>query len=96
MEFLTAGGGQQIQAAGGNIPAITSVKVSTTDVIDPSQVADIERQQASLSDLVGARQIPYADLATALGDALSAVAAGTSSPADALKQVEAASQSVSR
>lgn len=96
MEFLTAGGGQQIQAEGGNIPAITSVKVSTTDVIDPSQVADIERQQTSLTDLVGARQIPYSDLATALGDALSAVAAGTSSPADALKQVETASKAVSR
>ncbi|MFF1879782.1 ABC transporter substrate-binding protein [Leifsonia sp. NPDC058230] len=96
LEFLTAGGGQKIQAAGGNIPAITSVKVATTDVIDPSQVADIEGQQEALADLVGARQIPYSDLTTALGDALSAVAAGTSSPADALKQVESASKSVSR
>jgi raffinose/stachyose/melibiose transport system substrate-binding protein len=96
LEFLTAGDGQKIQAAGGNIPAITSIKVTTTDVIDPSQAADIERQQTSLTQLAGPRQIPYSDLATALGDALSAVAAGTSSSADALKQVESVSKSVSR
>jgi raffinose/stachyose/melibiose transport system substrate-binding protein len=96
VEFLTAGKGQDIQAAGGNIPAITSIKVATTDVIDPSQAADIEKQQASLTQLVGARQIPYSDLTTALGDALSAVAAGTSKPAEALAQVEAASKSVTR
>ncbi|WP_371407444.1 extracellular solute-binding protein [Kribbella sp. NBC_00662] len=96
LEFLTAGDGQKIQAAGGNIPAVTSVKVATTDVINPAQVADIERQQQSLTDLIGARQIPYSDLTTALGDALSAVAAGTTSPEDALEKVESASKSVSR
>ncbi|MGW6282540.1 ABC transporter substrate-binding protein [Kribbella sp. NPDC055071] len=96
LEFLTAGDGQKIQAAGGNIPAITSVKVATTDVINPSQVADIEGQQQALTSLIGARQIPYSDLSTALGDALSAVAAGTSSPEDALKKVQSASQSVTR
>jgi ABC-type glycerol-3-phosphate transport system substrate-binding protein len=96
LEFLTAGDGQKIQAAGGNIPAITSVKVATTDVINPAQVADIEGQQQSLTELIGARQIPYSDLTTALGDALSAVAAGTSSPEDALKKVESASKAVSR
>lgn len=96
VEFLTAGGGQKIQAAGGNIPAITSIKVATTDVIHPEQAADIERQQASLTELVGPRQIPYSDLGVALGDALSAVAAGTTSPSEALAQVEAASQAVSR
>ena len=96
VEFLTAGGGQKIQAAGGNIPAITSIKVATTDVIHPEQAADIERQQASLNDLAGARQIPYSDLSVALGDALSVVAAGSTSPADALAQVEAVSKTVSR
>lgn len=96
VEFLTAGGGQKIQAAGGNIPAITSIKVATTDVINPDQAADIERQQASLTNLVGARQIPYSDLGVALGDALSAVAAGTTSPANAMAQVETASKAVKR
>lgn len=96
VEFLTAGGGQTIQAAGGNIPAITSIKVATTDVIHPEQAADIERQQTSLSELAGPRQIPYSDLGVALGDALSAVAAGTTSPSDAMKQVDETSKSVTR
>jgi len=96
LEFLSLGGGQDIQAAGGNIPAVTDVSVVTDDVVDERQVADIERQQTDLGKLIGARQIPYGDLATAIGEALSAVAAGTLSPADAMAQVEAVSASLSR
>jgi raffinose/stachyose/melibiose transport system substrate-binding protein len=96
LKFLSLGDGQKIQASGGNIPAISTVKVATDDVIDPRQVADIERQQTDLGKLIGARQIPYSDLSAALGDALSAVAAGTMSPADALAQVQAASEAITR
>ncbi|MFC5500840.1 ABC transporter substrate-binding protein [Lysinimonas soli] len=96
LNFLSLGDGQKIQASGGNIPAVLNVAVSTSDVVDKSQVADIERQQADLKKLIGERQIPYGDLATALGDALSAVAAGTSTPADAMAQVEAVSAPLSR
>jgi len=96
LDFLSLGGGQEIQAAGGNIPAVSDVSVATDDVVDPRQVADIERQQTDLGKLIGARQIPYGDLATALGEALSAVAAGTLSPADAMAQVQAVSASLSR
>lgn len=96
LEFLSVGGGQEIQASGGNIPGVVSIAVATDDVVDERQVADIEGQQESLRDLVGARQIPYPDLAAALGEALSAVAADTQSPADALAQVQAVSSSLSR
>ncbi len=96
LTFLTLGGGQDIQASGGNIPAVTDISVVTDDVVDPRQVADIERQQTDLGSLVGARQIPYGDLATALGEALSAVAAGTLSPADAMAQVQAVSAGLTR
>lgn len=96
LNFLSLGGGQELQAAGGNIPAVTDISVATDDVVDPRQVADIERQQTDLGSLIGARQIPYGDLATALGEALSAVAAGTLSPADAMAQVQAVSASLSR
>ncbi len=96
LEFLSVGGGQDIQAAGGNIPGVVSIAVATDDVIDERQVADIEGQQESLRELVGARQIPYPDLAAALGEALSAVAAGTQTPADALAQVQGVSSSLSR
>ncbi|AQX78938.1 hypothetical protein BWO91_02025 [Plantibacter flavus] len=96
LNFLSLGGGQNIQAANGNFPAVLDVPVATDDVIDQRQVADIEKQQSDLQNLVGARQLPYADLSTALGDALSAVAAGTASPADAMAQVQAVSASLSR
>jgi len=96
LEFLSLGDGQKIQASGGNIPAVTDVAVATDDVVDERQVADIERQQADLGNLIGARQIPYGDLAAALGEALSSVAAGTLSPADAMAQVEAVSASITR
>lgn len=96
LDFLSLGGGQEIQASGGNIPAVLDVSVATNDVIDERQVADIERQQVDLQQLIGARQIPYGDLAAALGDALSAVAAGTASPAEALEQVQSVSASLSR
>ena len=96
VNFLSLGGGQDIQAAGGNIPGVTDVAVATSDVVDDRQVADIERQQNDLANLAGARQIPYGDLAAAIGEALSAVAAGTLSPADAMAQIEAVSSSLSR
>jgi raffinose/stachyose/melibiose transport system substrate-binding protein len=96
LDFLSVGEGQQLQADAGIFPAVLGVPVSTEDVVDESQVADVERQQADLENLIGARQIPYGDLATALGEALSAVAAGTATPADALAQVEAVSSSLTR
>lgn len=96
LEFLSVGGGQEIQAAGGNIPGVVSIAVATDDVIDERQVADVEGQQQSLQSLVGARQIPYPDLAAALGEALSAVAAGTQTSAEALAQVQAVSASLAR
>lgn len=96
LEFLSLGGGQDIQAAGGNIPAVLDVSVATDDVVDERQAADIERQQADLENLIGPRQIPYGDLAAVIGEVLSAVAAGTLSPADAMAQVEAVSSSITR
>lgn len=96
LAFLAGEPGQTIQASVGNFPALLSVPVSTADVIDPSQVADIERQQQSLAAMVGARQIPYPDLETALGQALSEVAAGTAEPAAALATVQGVSASLSR
>ncbi len=96
LAFLTGEPGQTIQASVGNFPALLSVPVSTSDVVDERQVADIERQQQALVDLVGARQIPYPDLEAALGQALSAVAAGTASPAEALQAVEDVSATLAR
>jgi len=96
IKFLSAGEGQNMIGGQASFPSFLSAPVNTGDVIFPSQVADIERQQSSLEQLVGYREIPYPDLAAAIGIALSAVAGGTQSPAEALAALQAASDSVDR
>lgn len=96
IRFLSAGGGQELIGSVASFPAFNGASASTEDVVDPQQVADIERQQESLTDLVGYREIPYPDLATAIGQALSAVAAGTQTPQAALEAIQAASDGISR
>lgn len=91
IKFLSAGKGQTLIGTQASFPALLAAPVSTDDVLYPSQVADVARQQSSLANLVGYRDIPYPDLATAIGIALSAVAGGTQSPADALKAIQSAS-----
>lgn len=96
LSFLAGEEGQAIQASVANFPALQDVPVSTDDVLSPEQVDNIVQQQDSLDDLIGYRQIPYPELETALGQALSAVAAGTSGSADALKSVQDVSDTLSR
>lgn len=96
LAWLAGEPGQRDQATAGNIPALLSLPVSTEDVVDERQVADVERQQEALGNLIGYRQIPYPDLEAALGQALSAVAAGTQSPSDALASVQGVSAGLTR
>lgn len=96
VKFLSAGEGQNMIGSQASFPAFLSAPVSTSDVLFPSQVADIERQQSSLGQLVGYREIPYPDLAAAIGIALSAVAGGTQTPAEALASIQAVSDAIER
>jgi raffinose/stachyose/melibiose transport system substrate-binding protein len=96
LSFLAGEKGQEIQASVANFPALLDVSVSTDDVVAPDQVENIDKQQNSLNDLIGYRQIPYPELETALGQALSAVAAGTSGSTEALKSVQDVSVTLSR
>ncbi|SDT22060.1 ABC transporter substrate-binding protein [Jiangella sp. DSM 45060] len=96
VEFLTHGGGQDVQASLANFPANTEVAISTADVVVPEQVQNIEEQQAGLADLVGARQIPYPDLEAALGHALSSIIADPGSIEGALAEVEQVSAGLDR
>lgn len=97
IEFLSGGKGQTMIGTLASFPSLKSAKVSTSDLVDPStQVPDVQRQQESLSKLVGIRNIPYPDLDAAVGQALSAVAAGTQSPKAALSAIQTASDSASR
>lgn len=89
--WLTAEtGGQEIMAKRVIQPALLSVSPDMSDVITDEQRAALSEQSEPLANLIGARQIADADVQTALGDALSAVASGQQTPQDAAKAVQAA------
>lgn len=69
-------------------PALKSVPVDDSDVITDTGKAAIKDQAKQLLDLIGQRQIPSADVQTALGQALSSVASGQSTPEAAAKSVQ--------
>ncbi|MCA0252851.1 MAG: extracellular solute-binding protein [Actinobacteria bacterium] len=71
-------------------PALASVPLDLSDVKTPEQATALEAQGPALADMIGPREIQSADVRTALGDALSAVASGQQTPADAAAAVQAA------
>jgi len=88
--WLTASeDGQALMAKTVQQPALSSVPLDLSGVTTPEQVTALEAQGPALKDMVGAREIQNADVKTALGDALSAVASGQQSPADAAASVQA-------
>lgn len=90
VQFLTASeSGQTLMGKTLQQPALKSVPVDLSGIKTDAQKAIMGELATKLGDLVGARQIPNADIETAIGDALSAVAAGTQSPEDAAKAVQA-------
>lgn len=91
VEWLSSSdAGQAIIATSIQQPALKSVPVDLADVVTPEQVDALESQLPQLEQLVGPRQISDADVQTALGDALSAVASGQQSPKDAAAAVQSA------
>jgi raffinose/stachyose/melibiose transport system substrate-binding protein len=89
IQFLTASKvGQTIQAKTLNQPSLKSVSIDMSQVKSTAQEKAVDAQAAELAKPAGSRQILNADVQTALGNALSAVAAGTQSPADAAKAVQ--------
>ena len=82
---------QQMMAETGNAPALKAIPVSSEDLAAPSvQKPKLSEQTTQLNNLIGPRQIPSADVQTALGQALSAVASGQMSSADAAASVQKA------
>ena len=72
-------------------PALKSVSVPNTGLTAPDlQKPALAEQAKQIGNLIGARQISNADVATALSQALSGVASGQTSPADAAKSVQTA------
>lgn len=94
LAFLSGVEGQQMLGDAGVFPAQLDAKIDTSDVFNEAQVADIERQQASLGDLAGYREIPNPDLAAAIGQALSEVAAGTADAKTAMANLQAAAEAL--
>lgn len=82
--------GQTIMAKNILQPSLKSVPLDLSGVITDRQREQLESQGPALGDLVGQREIDSADVRTALGDALAAVASGQTSPGDAARIVQAA------
>ncbi|MFT3889129.1 MAG: ABC transporter substrate-binding protein [Arachnia sp.] len=82
--------GQKMMAKTVQQPALKSVPLDLSDVSTPEQVTALESQGPALADMIGPREIQSADVRTALGDALSAVASGQQSPQDAAAAVQTA------
>lgn len=71
-------------------PALKSIPMDASDVVTAAGKAALKDQAVQLNNLIGQRQIPSADVQTALGQALSAVASGQATPAAAAQSVQAA------
>lgn len=82
---------QRQMAKSTQTPALKSVPVDDSDLVDPTLMKPVLAEQATqINNLIGARQIPNADVQTALGQALSGVASGQLSSAEAAASVQQA------
>jgi raffinose/stachyose/melibiose transport system substrate-binding protein len=89
--------GQQMVADQEFVPAIKDVELSDKDLVEPSvQKPALKQIVGFMENSEGYREIPYADLKTALGDALAAVAVGKQSPQQAAESVQKVSDTIKR
>lgn len=92
VQWLTSSEEAQKQMAmSTQTPALKSVPVDDSDLVNPDLMKPVLAEQASqINNLVGPRQIPNADVQTALGQALSSVASGQMTSAEASASVQQA------
>lgn len=89
--FTTSETAQTMIASALNQPALASIPVTSTDLVAPElQQPALDEQAKQFANLVGPRQIANADVASALGQALSSVASDQMSAKDAAASVQAA------
>jgi raffinose/stachyose/melibiose transport system substrate-binding protein len=69
-------------------PALQSIPVDDSDVVTDDSKSLLKDQEEQLSNLIGQREITSADVKSALGNALSSVASGQTTPAAAAKSVQ--------
>lgn len=92
VQWLTSSeAAQSMMAQSLQTPALKSIPVPDTGLTAPEvQKPALANQAKQIGNLIGARQISNADVATALSQALSSVASGQMTSADAAKSVQTA------
>lgn len=89
--------GQQLIAANKFLPALSGVPLSSKGLVDQAAQEPALKQVLSfMADIDGYREIPYAKIKTALGDALSALSVGQQTPEQAAQAVQQASEQITR
>ena len=78
------------------VPALNGVPFDMSDATSDFAKAALEYELGMVENAYGKREFIYAEIKTALGDALQSVAVGDMSPLQAMEMVEEASQSVKR
>lgn len=97
--WMTAGKGQEVFSNTLQVlPAAKdiSIEAGLEDLNGETEKAAVEMFQSYVESNVGAREIPYPDIANALNDALQGVASGVMTSEEALQTVQTASENVSR
>ncbi|WP_307849150.1 ABC transporter substrate-binding protein [Micromonospora sp. U56] len=89
--------GQNLIAAEKFVPAVKGVPMGDSNLVDPqTQKPALQQVVDFMANSEGYREIPYAEIKTALGDALAAVAVGRQTPARAAEAVEQVSRGLKR
>ncbi len=89
--FTTSQTAQKMIASALDQPALASVPVTSDDLVAPElQQPALDAQAKQFANLIGPRQIANADVASALGQALSAVASDQMSSKEAAESVQSA------
>jgi len=96
LEWLESEEAQQVHAKQLNVPGIKGIPLDDSNVMFEEQKEVLKWVLEDVDNMIGKREFLYPELKTALGDALQMVAAGQTSPEDALANVENVSRSISR
>ena len=78
------------------VPSMNGVAFDMSDATSDFAKAALEYELGMIKNAYGKREFTYAEIKTALGDAMQNVAVGNMTPLEAMEMVEEASQSVKR
>jgi raffinose/stachyose/melibiose transport system substrate-binding protein len=99
ISFMMSERAQEIYAEDLDIPSIKGVSLAnySDDLVYPdTQKPALEQELEDFENSIGRREFLYADLETAIGDALQNVASGQATPKQAMASIEKESQNIER